>query len=221
MIASLRGTVLSNSNGLVVLEVGGVGYAVSVVSNCRQNLSAGSEAFLHTAFIVREDAHLLFGFESADELLVFDLLRSVTGVGPKSAQAVLSVMSLNEIAAAVVSENDAAFRRVSGIGPKTAKLITVSLAGKLGIAGQPFETGAHAEGANALSEEKAAAAREINQATTAVVEALLGLGYIERVVLPVVEEVARELKTANRNQLLRAALSRLGTAKAVSGGEDK
>ncbi len=217
MIASLRGTVLSNSNGNVVLEVGGVGYSIAVVANEIRPLVVGDEAFLHTAFIVREDAHLLFGFETADELMVFDLLRSVTGVGPKSAQAVLASMSLNEIAAAVVTENDAAFRRVSGIGPKTAKLITVSLAGKLGKPGQPVLAGSNSDATNQSSDLQ----RGRQEATAAVTQALLGLGYQERTVAPIVDEISRELETTNRNELLRAALSRLGTAKSISGGDDK
>lgn len=212
---------LSNSNGTVVLEVGGVGYSVAVISSGQTSLTVGSEAFLHTAFIVREDAHLLFGFESADELMVFDLLRSVSGVGPKSAQAVLASMSLSEIASAVITENDAAFKRVSGIGPKTAKLITVSLAGKLGKPGQPIVSGGASSASSAVAEETVAQERAIKDAVAAVVEALLGLGYHERVAAPVVAEVAHELGTTNRNELLRAALSRLGTSKAVSGGDDR
>lgn len=216
MIASLRGQVLSNNNGTIVLEVGGVGYAVSVLSSANSTFAVGNEVFVHTAFIVREDAHLLFGFETADELMVFDLLRSVSGVGPKSAQAVLASMSLGEIAAAVVSENDAAFKKVSGIGPKTAKLITVSLAGKIGAPAAGALSGSTATSTN-LGQSEAKAQQE---AAAAVIEALLGLGYAERVVAPVVTEVARELQSTNRNELLRASLSRLGTAKAVSGGDD-
>ena len=212
---------LSNSNGTVVLEVGGVGYSISVVSSSQNSLNVGDEAFLHTAFIVREDAHLLFGFHTADELMVFDLLRSVTGVGPKSAQAVLASMSLSEIAAAVITENDAAFKRVSGIGPKTAKLITVSLAGKLGKPGHPIVSGGTSGEGEAAIEAAVATDRAQTEAVSAVVEALLGLGYQERNVAPVVAEVAHELKTTNRNELLRAALSRLGTSKAISGGDDK
>ena len=212
---------LSNSNGSIVLEVGGVGYSVSVVSSSAGTLSVGSEALLHTAFIVREDAHLLFGFETTDELMVFDLLRSVTGVGPKSAQAVLASMALNEIAAAVVTDNDAAFRRVTGIGPKTAKLITVSLAGKLGKPGQPMLAGGKSGDVEASVVDVLNADRAIAEAIAAVVEALLGLGYQERAAAPVVAEVAQQLKTANRNELLRASLSRMGSTKAISGGQDK
>ena len=211
---------LSNSNGSIVLEVGGVGYSVSVVDSSAGTLSVGSEALLHTAFIVREDAHLLFGFETTDELMVFDLLRSVTGVGPKSAQAVLASMALSEIAAAVVTDNDAAFRRVSGIGPKTAKLITVSLAGKLGKPGLPMLAGGKS-GDGEASVDVLNADRAIAEAIAAVIEALLGLGYQERAAAPVVAEVAHQLKTANRNELLRASLSRLGSTKAISGGQDK
>lgn len=211
MIASLRGTVLSNNGGSVVLEVGGVGYAVSTVSNEGTAYSVGQEVFLHTALIVREDAHLLFGFETPEELMVFDLLRSVTGVGPKSAQAVLASMSLSEIANAVVSENDLAFKKVVGIGPKTAKLITVSLAGKLGKPGMA---------ANDSADLRTASNRAISEARSAVIEALLGLGYREANVSPVVNQLTEELNTTNRNELLRAALARLGTSKTVSGGDE-
>ncbi len=89
---------------------------------------------MHTALVVREDDLSLYGFAEADELAVFDLLRGVSGVGPKSAMGVLAAMSPAELAQAVSLEDDGAFRRVSGIGPKTAKLIVVSLAGKLGMA---------------------------------------------------------------------------------------
>ena len=80
---------------------------------------------------MREDDLSLFGFATRAELEVFDLLRGVSGVGPKSALGVLSTLSPDEIARAVAVEDDAPFRKVSGIGPKTAKLIAVSLQGKL------------------------------------------------------------------------------------------
>ena len=129
-------------------------------------------------------------------------------------------MALNEIAAAVVTDNDAAFRRVTGIGPKTAKLITVSLAGKLGKPGQPMLAGGKSGDVEA-SVDVLNADRAIAEAIAAVVEALLGLGYQERAAAPVVAEVAQQLKTANRNELLRASLSRMGSTKAISGGQDK
>src|SRR5690606_21348703 len=95
------------------------------------------EATVHTALVVREDELSLYGFESTEALAVFDLLRGVSGVGPKSAMNVLGVLTPAQLAAAVAAEDDAAFRKVSGVGPKTAKLIILSLAGKLAAVSAP------------------------------------------------------------------------------------
>ena len=134
MISSLRGTVLSATMDSVIIEVGGVGFSVAVPGDVAHTARVGHELRLHTSLIVREDALSLYGFGDAAELEVFGHLISVTGVGPKSALGVLSHLSVDQIAAAVAADDDAPFRRVSGIGPKTAKLIVVSLAGKIHVA---------------------------------------------------------------------------------------
>ena len=134
MISSVRGNVLAIAGPAVIIEVGGVGLSIQVTPQHALSLRIGSEATLRTALIVREDDLSLYGFVDADELAVFDALRGVTGVGPKSAMGVLAAMSPGEIAHAIALDDDAAFRKVSGIGPKTAKLIVLSLAGKLAIA---------------------------------------------------------------------------------------
>ncbi|MBW8873105.1 MAG: Holliday junction branch migration protein RuvA, partial [Leifsonia sp.] len=85
MISSLRGTVLSASGGTAVIEVGGVGFALQLTPDHVLSLRIGEEAFLHTSLIVREDALQLFGFADREQLEVFELLTSVSGVGPKSA----------------------------------------------------------------------------------------------------------------------------------------
>ena len=131
MISSLRGRVLTAAGSSVVIEVGGVGFHVNTTPALALASREGDEIAVHTSLIVREDALTLFGFASRDELDVFELLIGVTGVGPKSALGVLSALSPEQVAAAVQADDDAVFRKVSGIGPKTAKLITVSLAGKL------------------------------------------------------------------------------------------
>ena len=131
VISSLRGRVLSAGGNSIVIEVGGVGFHVNTTPAHALASREGSEASVHTTLIVREDALTLFGFGTRDELDVFDLLIGVTGVGPKSALGVLSALSPEQVAEAVQRDDDAVFRKVSGIGPKTAKLITVSLAGKL------------------------------------------------------------------------------------------
>ena len=124
---------LAVADGAAIIEVGGVGLQVAVTPDHALSMRVGSEVSLRTALIVREDELALYGFADAEGREVFDLLRGVSGVGPKSAMGVLAAMSPTEIAAAVTREDDAAFRKVSGVGPKTAKLIVVSLAGKLHV----------------------------------------------------------------------------------------
>ena len=197
MIASVRGTVIAVSGGVVVIDVGGVGLAVQITPQHALLLRVGQEASLHTALIVREDDLSLFGFESRAELEVFDLLRGVSGVGPKSALGVLATLSPDDIAHAVAAEDDAPFRKVSGIGPKTAKLIAVSLQGKLMPATASTAPGRPAGGG----------------ITQDVVTALVGLGWNERAAAAAVDEAAAEASDADRETvaaLLRLALSRLG-----------
>lgn len=208
MIASLTGQVQRSGAGFLVLDVAGVGYQVFVTAASQHALTLGAEVTLHTALIVREDAFVLFGFESIEELELFDLLRSVTGVGPKSALAILSQLSVEAIRGAVVSENDSTFKAVSGIGPKTAKLITVTLAGKL--------KGLNLSAAPAA--EAGAGKPRVDLAN--VIGALQGLGWAERPATEAVREAAEALgSSASADALLRTALSRLGASKSVSGGD--
>src|ERR1700712_4573996 len=106
MISSLRGTVLVASGGSVVVEVGGVGYSVAVTPQHALSLRIGDTVLLYTALVVREDDLSLFGFADVDALHVFDLLRGVTGVGPKSAIGVLAAMTPDQVALAVSAEDD-------------------------------------------------------------------------------------------------------------------
>jgi Holliday junction DNA helicase RuvA len=206
VIASLTGTVQSLALTHAVIDVSGVGYLVSITPATSQTLRVGSAAMLHTALIVREDAFSLFGFATTDELEMFDLLRSVTGVGPKSALAILAQLSADQIRVAVQTENDAAFKAVSGIGPKTAKLISVTLAGKLkGVIGTAASAGSTQSPAADL---------------TNIVTALQGLGWSERQAADAVREVANSVgAAATTDVILKAALARLGNSKSVSGGE--
>jgi Holliday junction DNA helicase RuvA len=198
VISSIRGVVLSARGTAVVIEVGGIGLTVQVTPQLALSLRVGAEAIVHTALIVREDDLSLFGFADPDELTVFDLLRGVTGVGPKSAIGVLAVMTPGEIAVAVASENDGAFRKVSGIGPKTAKLIVLSLAGKVIVP--------------ALSSRGAAAVRA-SSIDESVALALIGLGWPERVAMTAVEDAFARASEPDRESvpaLLRLALAQLG-----------
>ncbi|MFM9877067.1 MAG: Holliday junction branch migration protein RuvA [Rhodoglobus sp.] len=197
MISSLRGTVLAALGTTVVVEVGGVGLSVQVTPQHALSLRIGSEAVIRTALIVREDDLSLYGFAESDELVVFDLLRGVTGVGPKSAMGVLAALSPGEVAQAVAVEDDGAFRKVSGIGPKTAKLIVVSLAGKLLV----------------MPTARASAPGRSNTVAENVTVALTGLGWPERVAMQAVEDALASASDVERDSvpaLLRLALAALG-----------
>lgn len=199
MISSVRGTVLSSAGTSAVVEVGGIGLAIQVTPQHALGLRIGAEATLRTALIVREDDLSLFGFVDADELAVFDALRGVTGVGPKSAMGVLAAMAPWEVVQAVTREDDAAFRKVSGIGPKTAKLIVLSLAGKVFVSAGP----------------KAAAPPKSAAISDNVLVALVGLGWNERVAAKAVDDalaVATDVEAAAVPALLRLALTKLGPA---------
>jgi len=197
VISSLRGTVLSVSGQTLLLEVHGVGYGVSVTPRHALELRHGSEATVLTSLVVREDSLTLFGFPGPDELRAFELLCGVTGVGPKSALAVLEHLDPEAMAQAVAAEDDAAFRRVSGIGPKTAKLIVLQLAGKLFVTQPRARTSASA-----------------STVTADVVTALIGLGWSERVARTAVDDAAaaaaEQGAPADMPRLLRVALGMLG-----------
>jgi len=201
MISSLRGRVLHLEAESVVIDVGGVGFAVAVTPQLAREFRVGDEIVLHTTLIVREDALSLYGFREREELVVFTQLLGVSGVGPKSAIGVLSSLTVAQIAEAVAAEDDAPFRRVSGIGPKTAKLIVVQLAGKLS--------------APAVS-PGAASAPPAASIAAQVVAALVALGWNERVsteaVAAVTPEAAADEKTSVP-ALLKRALAHLGPAR--------
>lgn len=198
MISSLRGIVSAVSGSTAVIEIAGIGLAVGITPPHALSLRVGEQTQVFTALIVREDDLSLFGFRSNDELAIFDLLRGVTGVGPKSALGVLAVMSPAEIAAAVTSENDAAFRKVTGIGPKTAKLIVLSLTGKTMMFAALSATTARSS---------------VSSVNASVLAALVGLGWSERVATQAVDDALAAASEADKTTvaaILRLALSTLG-----------
>ena len=211
MIASLRGTILALAAGRAVLEVAGVGYSVAITERHARELRVGDAVRLHTALVVREDDLSLYGFSDEVELGLFELLRTVSGVGPKSALGVLGSMDADAIAHAIADDDDAPFRAVSGIGPKTAKLIVVTLAGKLDAPRGPGRVPAAGE------PERAETAHR-----TALVAALTGLGWPERTAIEAATAVigdAEEVPLPELPVLLRRALAQLGPARDARGGQ--
>lgn len=128
MIATLRGMLTDRGAGHAIVEAGGVGYLVSVSSFTASELpAAGSEVFLLVRQVVREDALLLFGFTRAEEQRLFDLLVTVSGVGPKLAMAVLSGLRPDALARAIRDENVGMLVAIPGIGRRTAERLVVEL----------------------------------------------------------------------------------------------
>ena len=139
MIYSLKGIVQELNPTSVIIDVHGVGYFVGISLQTSENLVLGKETFLNIQQIIREDAHLLFGFNTILEKEMFNLLISVNGVGPVSALILLSSLSLAEAANAILSGNSGLIQKVKGIGAKTAERIIVDLRDKVGIFGHSEE----------------------------------------------------------------------------------
>ena len=133
MIGKLTGTLLEKNPPEVLIDCGGVGYEVQVPMSTFYNLPAsGSKVSLLTHFVVREDAQLLYGFGTARERQTFRELIKITGIGPRMALAVLSGLSIDDLADAVSQQEAGRLVKVPGIGKKTAERLLLELKGKLG-----------------------------------------------------------------------------------------
>src|SRR6266542_3634137 len=132
MISRLRGTVLNVKPPIAVVDVGGVGFRVSCSQAALDELDVGRMADLHTHLIVREDELSLYGFASEDEVSLFQTLLGVSGVGPRTALAMLSKLQPEILRTAIVSDRVDVISRVPGIGKKTAEKIIFALKDKLG-----------------------------------------------------------------------------------------
>ena len=131
MIAHLTGTVRHLTTEKVVLEVGGVGYSISITPRTSTHIVLGSEISLSTTLIVREDSMTLFGFLDARDRDIYETLQSVTGIGPKVALAITGALTPDELARAIALEDIAAIEKVPGIGRKGAQRLILELKGKL------------------------------------------------------------------------------------------
>lgn len=185
MISRLDGTLAELGLDRAVLMVGGVGFLVSLTPKHALKLKVGHEVTIQTKLVVREDDLSLYGFESSTDAEFFDLLCSVSGIGPKLAMTILGGLDSQGITNAVNAQDEAVFRAIPGVGPKTAKLLLISLGGKVGIS----------------------ATKPVNQK---VLEALTQLGTDPAKAIRVLESLPEELPEA---ELLKLALSELGKGK--------
>ena len=145
MIGFLRGVIVRKQPPHLVLEVQGVGYEVEAPMSTFYGLpEAGAEILLHTHLVVREDAHILFGFGSEGERRLFRALLRVNGVGPKLALTILSGISVEGFLRCVREDDSAALTRLPGIGKKTADRLVIEMRDRLDQVGaSPVEAGAH------------------------------------------------------------------------------
>ena len=151
MISFLEGMLAEKGAGRVVVSVGGVGYEVSVAAQTLAKLPPqGRPARLYTRLQVRDDGLLLYGFASPEERSLFDHLITVTGVGPKMAMAILSVLSPDALRRAIASADADALATTPGVGKKVAARIILDLKDKLGLGGDEAATGPIAEVREAL-----------------------------------------------------------------------
>lgn len=132
MIGRIRGTLLEKNPPQILVDVHGVGYEIDVPMSTFYNLpDVGQQVTLLTHFVVREDAQLLYGFGTAKERAAFRQLIKISGIGARTALAVLSGMSVEALAQAVAQQESALLTRVPGIGKKTAERLVLELKGKI------------------------------------------------------------------------------------------
>lgn len=140
MYAYIKGTLTQLFPTHVVVETGGVGYEIQTPNSYRFQQSFQKEVIIYTSLVVREDAQLLYGFISEEEKDMFLSLNKVTGIGPKSALAILAASTPNEVKLGIENENEAYLTKFPGIGKKTARQIILDLKGKVQITDESAET---------------------------------------------------------------------------------
>ena len=167
MIGRLQGTLITKLPNQILLDVAGVGYEVEISFNSYCQLpEINNTSCLHTHLIVREDAHLLYGFVSQDERALFRLLIKINGVGPKLALAILSGMEAKALAACVQHQDVAGMVKIPGVGKKTAERLVMELRDKMNDwqteAGEPLITTAQASASGSNSAQKEAESALVN-----------------------------------------------------------
>ena len=154
MISFIRGKVAQKGANFAVVDVGGIGLKLLLPARDAENAKKGEEAFFNTYFSVREDAMELFGFSSEEDLLMFNLLLGVSGVGPKAALSLLSAFTASSLSSAVMLSDAKKIATAQGIGAKTAQRIILELADKVpsfGSESAPEEAADPTAGSEAVS----------------------------------------------------------------------
>jgi Holliday junction DNA helicase RuvA len=193
MIDYIKGPVTRITPAFVVVETGGVGYFINISLNTFSKLENKSEYKILVHEVIREDAHLLFGFADEEEREIFRLLISVTGVGASTARMVLSSLKPVEVEKAITTSDVNVLKSVKGIGLKTAQRIIVDLRDKVGktsSGGEIFNISDNTNREEALS-------------------ALVMLGFAKSAVIKVLDKISREEKNLTVEDMIRKALKNL------------
>ena len=200
MFAYLIGRVAGVTEDNLVLEVGQIGFNVKVPASLPSLLPpVGGEVKIYTYTCVREDAFQLYGFLSQDELDMFRLLITVSGIGPKGGLAILSVLSADDVRLAVLTQDAKAIARAPGVGPKTAQRLILELKDKISME-DTFVSGE--------SEAYAAGTSGVTDARREAAEALAALGYSAAEAAQAVRKVEHG-DEMDVEELLKAALKHL------------
>jgi|SRR5690554_635621 len=178
MIGRLTGTLLEKSPPQIIVDTGGIGYEVDVpMSTFYQLPAAGQKVTLFTHLAIRDDGHFLYGFATADERATFRQVLKVTGIGARTALALLSGLSVSELAQAVALQESGRLVKIPGIGKKTAERLLLELRDKLVQALPPSTIAGIAAPANERSD---------------ILNALLALGYNEREALSAMKKLPED-----------------------------
>ena len=192
MIAHLSGELASTGDRWVVIDIGGVGYRVQVTEPTMQDLVATEgRVMVHTYMVVRDDDIQLYGFSHPRERELFTILIGVTGIGPQTAMNILSRISFEDFAIAILSDDEKVLTRIPGIGPKSAKRLILELKDKMKKCAATLPGGrSRVEACDAVS-------------------ALVSLGFSEREAEEAVNAVIADLPAPTVQDLIRASLTRL------------
>jgi len=190
MIGRITGTLAEKSPPQLLIDVNGVGYEVDVPMSSFYNLPGlGERVTLLTHFVVREDAQLLYGFLTHDERATFRLLVKISGIGPRTALAILSGLSVTELAQAVSLQESGRLVKVPGIGKKTAERLLLELKGKLG-------------------DSLAAPTHVASDAQGDILQALLALGYSDREAAAALKALPADVGVSDGIKLALRALAK-------------
>ena len=199
MIGFVRGIIADKQEDNVLIDVNGIGINVNISGRTAEILPrVGQETQIYTYTCVREDAFLLYGFLTKDDLNIFKQLISVNGIGPKGGLAILSVLTPDDLRFAILSGDAKAIAKAPGIGAKTAERVILELSDKVSIQ----ETGIGQEMTAYESSEENISVRND------VVEALVALGYGQSEALKAVKQVAN-YESMDIEELLKAALKKM------------